>query len=199
MSLVAIRREVDADNSCLFSSMAYLLDRMNYGDFSANNFRQIIVEYLLSNKFDSTLLDLPKNEYIEFIINPMNWGGALEIKMFSEIFEKQICSIDVKTKRVDIYGQDKNYPETIYLLYNGIHYDPLVMNTDYSSDSNCDITIFDSNDSYVFDSMKELVGKCNDYHDFNSLQCEICNLKIVNQNEAYEHSIVTQHWNYKQI
>ena len=103
-NLHPIRREVDADNSCLFSSIAYLIDRDNFNESASLRFRQIIIDYLLDDKFDSNLLDQPKDQYIEFIQNPKNWGGALEVKMFSEIFQKQIVCIDVKTNRADIYG-----------------------------------------------------------------------------------------------
>jgi ubiquitin thioesterase OTU1 len=68
---------------------------------------------LLDNKFNEKLLDQPKDKYIDFIQNPKNWGGALEVRMFSEIFEKQIVCIDVKTNRADIYGEDKKYDQII--------------------------------------------------------------------------------------
>jgi hypothetical protein len=56
MELVAIRREVDADNSCLFSSIAYLIDREHFAADSGLKFRQIIVDYLLSDKFDNIFI-----------------------------------------------------------------------------------------------------------------------------------------------
>jgi len=202
MELVAIRREVDADNSCLFSSIAYLIDRENFDMESGLKFRQIIVDYLLSDKFDKTLLDLPKEEYIEFIIDPRNWGGALEVRMFSDIFQKKICCIDVKTNRTDTYGSDADYLHTIYLLYNGVHYDPLVLNFEIDSPSETDITIFDSYDITILELMKSLVHtymKKGDYVDFSSLMCETCNMKFVNQEEAVLHGTTNEHWNFKQI
>jgi ubiquitin thioesterase OTU1 len=155
--LYPIRREVDADNSCLFSAVAYLIDRTNFNEKSSLYFRHIIVNYLLEDKFDNTFLEQSKEQYIDFIQNPKNWGGALEVKMFSEIFQIQIACIDVKTNRIDIYGEDKKYPQRIYLFYNGIHYDPLVMNYNITTDSCIDITIFDSNDMETFELMKSLV------------------------------------------
>lgn len=200
--LQPIRREVDADNSCLFSSIAYLLDRSNFNEDSSLKFRQIIINYLLDDLFDVNLLDKPKDEYIEYIANPKNWGGALEVKMFSEIFKKQIVCIDVKTNRSDIYGEDKKYPQRIYLLYNGIHYDPLVMNMDQGADPSTDITIFDSNDNEVFELMKCLLLEYKnqgDFIEFYSMECNICKEKFKNENDALEHSINYDHWNFKQI
>lgn len=200
--LQPIRREVDADNSCLFSSIAYLLDKGNFNESSSLKFRQIIIDYLLDNKFNDNLLDQPKDKYIEFIQNPKNWGGALEVKMFSEIFQKQIVCIDVKTNRADIYGEDKKYDQTIYLLYNGVHYDPLVMNYDLSADPSTDITIFDSKDIETFEIMKCLLLEYKnqgDYVEFYSLECKDCNEKFQNENDAVEHSINFNHWNFNQI
>ncbi len=197
-----IRREVDADNSCLFSSVAYLLDRENFNEESSLKFRQIIIDYLLANEFDSNLLDEPKEKYIEFIQNPKNWGGALEVKMFSEIFQKQIVCIDVKTNRADIYGEDKNYYQRIYLLYNGIHYDPLVMNFDMGADPLTDITIFDSDDIATFELMKCLLLEYKhqgDFVEFYSMECKVCTEKFKNENDAYDHSINYEHWDFKQI
>jgi ubiquitin thioesterase OTU1 len=197
-----IRREVDADNSCLFSSVAYLIDRCNFNEEASLRFRQIIIDYLLDDNFDVNLLDQPKEQYIDFIQNPKNWGGALEVKMFSEIFQKQIVCIDVKTNRSDIYGEDKNYPQRIYLLYNGIHYDPLVMNFDVTADPSTDITVFDSNDIESFELMKCLLLEYKnqgDFVEFYSLECKNCPEKFKNENEAVEHSINYNHWEFKQI
>jgi ubiquitin thioesterase OTU1 len=200
--LQPIRREVDADNSCLFSSIAYLIDKSNFNETSSLRFRQIIIDYLLDNKFNEKLLDQPKDKYIDFIQNPKNWGGALEVRMFSEIFEKQIVCIDVKTNRADIYGEDKKYDQTIYLLYNGVHYDPLVMNYDITADPSTDITIFDSTDIETFEIMKCLLLEYKnqgDYVEFYNLQCNDCNEKFKNENDAVEHSINFNHWNFNQI
>jgi len=200
--LQPIRREVDADNSCLFSSIAYLIDKSNFNETSSLRFRQIIVDYLLDNKFNEKLLDQPKDKYIDFIQNPKNWGGALEVRMFSEIFEKQIICIDVQTNRADIYGEDKKYDQTIYLLYNGVHYDPLVMNYDITADPSTDITIFDSSDVETFEIMKCLLLEYKnqgDYIEFYNLQCNDCNEKFKNENDAVEHSINFNHWNFNQI
>lgn len=200
--LQPIRREVDADNSCLFSSIAYLIDHANFNEQASLRFRQIIIDYLNEDKFDSTLLDQPKEQYIEFIVNPKNWGGALEVKMFSEIFQKQIVCIDVKTNRADIYGEDKHFTQRIYLLYNGVHYDPLVMNYDVGADPSTDITIFDSYDTETFELMKCLLLEYKtrgEYIEFYSLECIDCSIKFLNDNDAVEHSINQNHWNFKQI
>ena len=134
MDLIPIRRYVDADNSCLFSSIAYLLDRKNFNEQSSSKYRMMIVEYLNNNSFDEALLDSPLEVYINDIADPSKWGGGIEIKIFTEIFKIEIGVVDVQTNRIDLFGQDKNFPNRIFILYNGIHYDPLFINFDETAD-----------------------------------------------------------------
>jgi ubiquitin thioesterase OTU1 len=90
----------------------------------------------------------------------------------------------------------------IYLLYNGVHYDPLVLNFEIDSPSETDITIFDSYDMTILELMKSLVQeymKKGDYVDFSSMMCETCNMKFVSMEEAVMHGTMSDHWQFKQI
>lgn len=204
-TLKPIRRFVDADNSCLFTSIAYLTDKKHFNEISANAYRNMIVEYLLNNEFDESLLDLTKEEYINEISNPSKWGGGIEIKIFSDILKLEIAVVDVQTNRIDVFGQDKNYTSRIYLLYNGIHYDPLVLNFDETSDSDTDITIFDSETNSIEEKFKNLIKQYTEKGDFVdlsklfSLECEDCKEKFLNEGNATLHASEKNHWNFKQI
>jgi ubiquitin thioesterase OTU1 len=143
--MISIRRNVDADNSCLFSSLSYLLERNNYDDTSKFRFRSMIINILENTTNSDNILELPKSQYIGYLLDPSNCGGAIEIKIFSDIYNITVVCFDVKSGCADIYNQDKNYNNCIYILYNGIHYDPLVVNYD-DIDSTSDITIFNSQD-----------------------------------------------------
>ena len=204
-NLKPIRRQVDADHSCLFTSIAYLTDRKNFNENSSSIYRNMIVDYLLNNNFDETLLDSPLEEYINDIANPSKWGGGIELKIFSEIFKIQIGVVDVQTNRIDIFGQDKDYSSRIYVLYNGIHYDPLVMNFDETSEPDSDITLFDSEDDDIASQFKNLIklyhqkGDFVDLSKFNSLECLDCKEQFINEGNATSHANKKNHWNFKQI
>ena len=88
------------------------------------------------NKLDDVILDKPQNIYIEE--KTKKCGGAIELRLFSDIFKIKIGSIDVMTNRIDIYGETKPYDKIIYTIYNGVHYDPLISSADSSKES--DIT-----------------------------------------------------------
>ena len=196
---IAIRREVDADNSCLFSSIAYLIDRKNFNDMSTIIYRNMIVEYLINNEFEESLLDIPKPDYIEEIMKPNKWGGGIEIKIFTEIFKVEIAVVDILTNRVDLFGQDKNYENRIFIIYTGIHYDPLVLNFDESGDPETDLTIFKTSDDQTLLKFKELSKKYTDKGDFVdfskllSLECTDCNEKFLNEESATNHAKITDH------
>jgi ubiquitin thioesterase OTU1 len=203
--LIPMRRYMNADNSCLFSSIAYLIDHKNFDETSSLKFRMMIPEYLINNDLKDVILDCPKNEYIEKIQNFEKWGGAIELRIFSDIFKIKIGSIDVMTNRIDIYGETKPYDKIMYVIYNGIHYDPLVMNFSHDANNELDITKFKFSNHNILIKFREYVLKIKDSGDYvdlsklNSLECEICNEKFINESKAGIHAKKTNHWNFKQI
>ena len=203
--LIPIRRYVDADNSCLFSSIAYLIDPKNFNMTSSYKYRYMIAEYLMNNKLDDVILDKPQNIYIEEIQDIKKWGGAIELRLFSDIFKIKIGSIDVMTNRIDIYGETKPYDKIIYTIYNGVHYDPLVMNFSADSSKESDITKFDSMDDNIlinFRKYAEIFQKSGDFVDISSImsfECEVCNKQFQSQNDISQHAQNSNHWEFKQI
>jgi len=203
MLMEPVRRFVDSDNSCLFSSIGYLVDSKNFSESTKYQYRQLLVNYLEDDNIEEEMLDLPKEDYIENIQNPATWGGAIELKLFSDMLQTEIASIDVQSNRVDIFGQDKNYPQRMYVLYNGVHYDPLVMA--HTEDSKDDITNFASDDNETLISLQSYVKNFKDVGDFvdlanmNSFECDNCKTMFENQEDAYNHANNYEHWNFNEI
>lgn len=198
-----LRRYVDSDNSCLFSSIGYLIDHKNFNEETKLQYRQLLVNYLEKNNFEQGILELPKEDYIENIQNPSTWGGAIELKVFSDMFQIEIASIDVQSNRVDIFGQDKNYPQRIYVIYNGVHYDPLVMA--YTEDPIDDITSFESDDNETliqFQNYVKMFKEAGDFVDLsnmNKFECQQCQTMFENQEEAFNHAQNYQHWQFNEV
>lgn len=203
MEVLPHRRYVDADNSCLFSSIAYLLDKDNFNISSSLIYRLIIVDHIKENNIDEGMLGMSKEEYLQKISESDTWGGAIELKMFSEIFNIQIAVLDVQSGRIDIFGELEDFEKRIYLLYNGIHYDPLVMN--YQDNNDSDITIFSPNDSeklVMFKDFVESIKNKGDYIDsstINNLKCIKCNNIFDCEEDATKHAINFNHWEFKNI
>jgi len=218
---IPIRRPVDRDHSCLFSSVAYLTDRQNFNDKSASTYRGMIVNYLLTNEIEESCLinegdngyspsdkesSSIKEQYIQTISNSNTWGGQNELEMFSTIFQIQIIVYDIKTDETYKIGQD--YENRIYLLWTRTHYDPLVMNVDENSDPATDITIFKSADSSIYNKFKELgktiadestKRKSSDDSAPILLKCTDCGEIFTSKNSATDHARAVDHWNYKQL
>jgi ubiquitin thioesterase OTU1 len=205
--LIPVRRYVDSDNSCLFSSIAYLINPLEMDETSKFKYRLIIANYLqknnnLNNIFNNSIFE--KNKYIDEIQDPTKWGGGIELKIFSDIFKIKIGSIDIKTNRIDIYGETENYNQIIYVIYNGVHYDPLVMNFSESGSNELDITRFDSEDHNIlikFRQFAEKFEKLKEYVDTNemNLKCVICNLIFKNESDATCHASLTGHDEFNQV
>ena len=56
-------------------------------------------------------------------------------------------------------GQDKDYRQRVYLLYDGIHYDPLALTYDTALPEDADVTKFDPDDDTVAEKVKELCNR----------------------------------------
>jgi len=205
MDLQPIRRYVDADHSCLFSSIGYLVNLEEFDETSGYKYRMMIVEYLQNNNYEDCILGMPQQEYINQIQELTAWGGQIETRILSDILKIQIVVIDVQTNKDYIYGEDKKFPKRIYILYNGIHYDPLIMNFCDGASNESDITIFDSNNNNILTKFKTYCKKFKDLGDFCDLsqlknfECEDCNEQFRSESDALVHAQNTDHWTFKQI
>ncbi len=75
-----MRRIIDADNSCLFNSVSYCLNRNR--DFCPRSYREIISRIILSNqdKYSEAFLGKTPQEYSRWILMDSSWGGDIECK-----------------------------------------------------------------------------------------------------------------------
>lgn len=114
--------------SCLFNSLS------KFVNISPQNLRKQICHFLRSNP---SILDNIKvsdvinwengmdiNTYIDKMEQSSTWGGCLEIKCFCEIFGITV-KVYYNNRHIDISPESKKSNNTIYLLYNGNHYEPL--------------------------------------------------------------------------
>lgn len=196
------QRFVDHDNSCLFSSIAYLLDD-NFDIYSKYKYRQLLINYLEENDIDESILGMNKETYIDKMSNINTWGGGIELKFFSEIFQTEIVSIDIEFNRLDIFGGEQNYLNRIFILYNGIHYDPLVMAT--SNDNKDDIKIFDIDDDNIIINFQIFADKLKEKEEYvdlsniKNIKCVDCMMVFESEEETIEHAINYNHWNFKKL
>ena len=62
----------------------------------------------------------PPSDYISTILSSNSWGGAIELSIFARHYETEIWSIDVKTGRIDRFGEGSGFLNFTLVVYSGI-------------------------------------------------------------------------------
>ena len=148
---------------------------------------------------------MENEEYQNFITNRNNWGGAIEIKILSELLQIEICAFDIENLQTLFFGENENYSEIIFLMYDGIHYNSLVLLPNGCQDFDFDITKFPINiKNKLTNKFFEVIKKMNTQNQFVNLNqmvlvCDDCKDIFQNQQEALKHQQNYGHTNFSQI
>lgn len=91
--------------------------------------RQIIAQHVANDKqtYTEAMLGRPNLEYCEWILRLDSWGGAIEVAILSSFYGMELCVVDIINAIIIRFGEDQNYGTRAFLLFDGIHYDPLYM------------------------------------------------------------------------
>ena len=125
------------DNSCMFTAFGGVLGIPD----PAAEVRARVAAHIVAHpeKYTKPILEnMEPSTYAHRIRDPERWGGSIELQCLSEIYDIQVCSIDVKYGRVDTYGPDKDV--RCILLYSGIHYDRIAQTFDLGLPVDSDVT-----------------------------------------------------------
>ena len=196
------RINIPEDNSCVFNAIYYLLQKE-----TAPELRQVVASIILSNpgKYSSIYLGKDVDTYVEEILNPDQWGGAIELQILAEYYKTEIMAFSIETGRFLTYGEGLNYSNRIYLIYNGIHYDALVIKLDRKSDDPKDfIKVFPCDELEYFELLNSLVQTYHQKGDYINLnkfvtECQICYLKLENSIKIQEHAQNTGHTSFREV
>lgn len=91
--------------------------------------RQLIVTHVKadSETYNEAILGKPPAEYCQWILNPNSWGGAIELSILCKYYGIEIAVVDTINAIINRFGEDQNFPHRVLLIFDGIHYDPLYM------------------------------------------------------------------------
>jgi ubiquitin thioesterase OTU1 len=144
---VMVRREVPADNSCLFHAVTRIIEDGS----TATQLRSRIAEIVITHpaKFTAVYLGMPPAQYASWIAHPDTWGGAIELQILSFVYQCEIVVVDVTNRRVEPFGQGEGYTTRGFVYYTGKHYDALAV-TSASGEVRGDQFLFNANDDRVF-------------------------------------------------
>ena len=103
-------QKIADDNSCLFSAVSFVFDKV-----PVQKLRQVVSRQILDGRFTPIELERSIQDYASRILQKDTWGGAIELVVLSDFYKTEIASIDVESLRMDVFGQGK-YENRVYLL-----------------------------------------------------------------------------------
>ncbi|PVD24079.1 hypothetical protein C0Q70_14549 [Pomacea canaliculata] len=193
------RRVVPADNSCLFTAINALMTDGTVDASSASALRQVIADVVASDdvRFCEAFLGRPNKQYVQWILNSDAWGGGIELAILADHYKTEIAVVDCQSARIDRFGEDKNYPQRIFLLYDGVHYDILLLE---SADGSGTVlqTIFSTSDDNILLQAMDIAREAQSTGQFTntaefSLHCLVCRVLLKGQKEAQQHAAESGH------
>ncbi|KAJ3641300.1 hypothetical protein Zmor_027812 [Zophobas morio] len=201
---ILMKKVVPADNSCLFGSIYFALNgKIDDSGTAAPYMRQVIAQTVANDPetFSEAILGKPNDEYCTWIQDDKSWGGAIELAILSNHYGFEIAVVDTINAIINRFGEDQHYTLRIFLLFDGIHYDPLFLE---SADGNNIQTIFPTDDEKVLRQAEELAREANASRQFTdvnkfTLKCMNCNIYLNGQLQAREHAQTTGHMNFGEV
>lgn len=165
--------------------------------------RRVIADVVAANPdlYTEAVLEKTNSAYCEWILNSDSWGGAIELAILSKHYSIEIDVVNAQTGRLDRFGENFNYDRRVFLVYDGIHYDPLLLE---SADGRKITTIFSTEDEELVSQALELgheAKSCRQFTDVNAfrLRCLICQVIVTGQDEAVSHSRATGHASFGEV
>jgi ubiquitin thioesterase OTU1 len=199
-----VLRVMPDDNSCLFRAVGAAV----MGDMDTMvELRSIIAGAIQSNptEYTAAILGKKPDEYCTWIQNEDSWGGAIELKILSEYFNIEICSIDVQT--LNIFQFNEGAPTRCIVVYSGIHYDVLALSpsdppyTHANPLAHGDTKVFEAVDPVVLAKAKELCQVLQGKHYYTdtsgfTVRCNICGGTFTGERGATKHAAETGHYDF---
>lgn len=96
---------------------------------SGQYMRKIIAEAVATETetYSEAILGKPNKDYCAWILKPDSWGGAIELSILSNFYGIEMAVVDTINAIVNRFGEDQSYPHRVFLIFDGIHYDPLFL------------------------------------------------------------------------
>jgi len=125
----------------------------------------------------------------------------VELAILADYFESEIAVVDVRTLNVHAYGQGKQFPRRAYLLYDGLHYDALAMNSEDNEAT--DKLTFSPSDTKAHAAavmLAQLLQKDKKFTNVSqfSLKCDVCGSGLTGAKQAQEHATATGHTSFSE-
>ncbi|XP_068143432.1 ubiquitin thioesterase Otu1 [Drosophila tropicalis] len=201
---ILLKKVVPADNSCLFTSIRFVLNGKVDTSEGSEMMRHIIAQEVAADpqQYNDAVLGKSNSEYCSWIQKADSWGGAIEVSILSNYYGIEIDVVDIQNAIINRFGEDKNFGLRVFLLFDGIHYDPLYMETATSPDRPA--TIFPVEEISVYQQAEQLANEAKSSRQFTNvdkftLRCLQCDVMLVGQQQAQKHAESTGHAQFGEI
>ncbi|XP_050664113.1 ubiquitin thioesterase OTU1 [Leptidea sinapis] len=198
---ILMKKVVPSDNSCLFTSIGFVLNG-NVDTSVHTLMRQIIAMEVASDQdtYNEAMLGKPNAEYCVWIQQPSSWGGAIEVAILSRFYGLEMAVVDTLNAIINRFGEDKNYGQRVFLLFDGVHYDPLYLE---QSDGGFQ-TVFPAEDMDIYNEAEQLAKEAKSSRQFTdlnkfTLRCTVCDTLLKGQVEAQKHAKETMHTSFGEV
>ncbi|KAG5899169.1 hypothetical protein JTB14_029003 [Gonioctena quinquepunctata] len=154
-----------------------------------------------NHQYDEAILGKPIDEYCAWIQDDKSWGGAIELAILSNHYGIEVAVVDTINAIINKFGEDQNYPHRVFLMFDGIHYDPLYLEP---LDGGKIRTIFQTDDDKILREAQQLAYEAKSSRQFTdvdkfTLKCMVCNILLKGQTAAQEHAHSTGHTNFGEV
>ncbi|OHE98528.1 OTU-like cysteine protease [Colletotrichum orchidophilum] len=206
---ISVLRVMPDDNSCLFTAFGGAIPGKQ---MEAKELRKMVADYIRQHPDDypEAVLDMPVEKYIRTIQDPERWGGAIELGIFSDLFDLEVVAFDVKSQNPLRFGENKD--SRCILVYSGIHYDRIACSPSEPPYTHSDLppeldrTNWSTSDDEILNKTRELIRKLHEMHYFTDtteflLRCTVhgCDWLGNGQKEANKHAKATGHMGFSEI
>jgi len=194
--LEMVKYGVTPDGNCLFLSTNYLMEGTPPQTSDSDLQRNLVASVIIScpDEFTEGHLGMPPSSYVEMITKNGTWGGGIELSILSKAHECELYSVDICSGTVYRFGEEGGFKRRAFLLYDGLHYDPLIGKEKGQ-------TLFPvgekDTERALLGALKlaaelKASGKYTNLAGF-SLRCSSCGLGCVGQGGAVAHAKETGH------
>ncbi|KAL2264015.1 hypothetical protein VTK26DRAFT_3570 [Humicola hyalothermophila] len=195
-----VLRVMPDDNSCMFTAFGGAVGLDN----PSRVLRDKIADYILAHptEYNAAILGEEPRRYTTKMRQMDTWGGAIELSILSDIYDLEICSVDVQSLRVDRFGEGKE--NRVIILYSGIHYDRIAFCADLSHPVEVDVTRWPTEDGAVLDKARELARQLQRVHYYTDttgfvIKCELCHWIGQGVRDAKKHEQETGHTAFQEM
>lgn len=104
-SACVLKRKIAADNSCLFNAVGFCITGSKT---RAGLLRGLVAREVAGDPetFSAAFLGMPNDAYCSWIMNPVNWGGGIELSILARHYGREMCAWNIETAKSHVFGEE---------------------------------------------------------------------------------------------